>query len=69
MSKKMPENYETVMNAVKEKYKNNKKLNDFKPYAQKTVEAWDKLSETQKKTISILMPLYDDFVEALRKIV
>lgn len=69
MSKKLPKNYEAVISAAREKHKNHEKIEVIRPMAARTVENWDKLSDTQQKTIKLLMPLYDDFVEVLRAIV
>ena len=66
---KMPKNYEEVMMKAKEKSNGKDKLNKLKPIANKIIKAWDKLSDTEKKVISVTMKDLSELIEHLKEIV
>ena len=68
-NKKLPKNYETAMTAAKSNGKNKENLNKLKQPAKKIVKDWDKLSDSNKATITKLIKKFDEYVEEMREFV
>ena len=66
---KLPNNYEAVIKAAKEKSKGKDKINKLKPISKKILKVWDKLSDTEKEIIRVGMKDFEELVEQLREIV
>lgn len=62
---RLPNNYAEAMERAKEKAAGSEKFDTMKPIADKIVEIYDGLSDTQKAIIKSIMK---DFVELIEKL-
>ena len=66
---KLPKNYETAMTAANNNKKHKENLNKLKQPAKGMVKDWDKLSESEQKTITKLIKKFDRYIEQMREFV